>query len=391
MTRVVIVGGSAAGLRAAQAAVGAADTVVDVVSQESVAPFYRPALSKQMLSGQWDLARAAQPIPTADHLEWHTGRRAVRLDPGARRLELDDGAVLEYDRLLLAGGCRPRTLPGAEDHALVNSADGVLGLRARLAADTAVVIVGAGLIGSEAAATLLGSGVRVTLVDPSPTPLARALGPWADALCMELHRQRGIDLRLGASVAGVERGAHGVEVTTADGGRIHAEEAVVCIGVVPDTDWLVGSGIPLLADGGVACDTDLIVEGRPDIAAAGDLAAWQSTRVGRRTRVEHWMTAVEQGAAAARNLLLDPKERRAFDSVPMFWTEQHGKIIHFVGFHDARSEWSVAEGRFGADGFVASATTAGRVTGYLLFNAPRRISHYRQRLHSAEASTQAVP
>lgn len=391
MSRLVIVGGSAAGARAAHSAVRADFSgQIDVVSRDVAAPFYRPALSKQMLSGAWTLERAAQPMPDADSVRWHAGRTAVGLDVVERTVALDDGTRLEFDRLVLATGCRPRALPGVADAAEANSIGGITRLRDRLGGGGHAVVIGAGLIGSEVASVLCAMGARVTLVDPSHEPLARALGPWANEVCLARHRSSGVDLRLGVQVEGVERDSDGhmaVELST--GETITADEAVVSVGVVPDTRWLAGSGIPLMPDGGVVCDANLLVEQHEGIAAAGDIASWPSARFGRRTRVEHWITAIEQGAVAGRNVLATPSERTPFDGIPTFWTEQHGSLIHLVGSHDPDSEWTVVEGTRGEDGFVAAARS-GHITGYLLVNAPQRIGHFRKLLQEEVPST-AVP
>jgi NADPH-dependent 2,4-dienoyl-CoA reductase/sulfur reductase-like enzyme len=130
-------------------------------------------------------------------------------------------------------------------------------------------------------------------------------------------------------------------------------------------------------DGGVEVDETLRVPGSPHVAAAGDVASWPSARLGRRSRVEHWAVAVEQGAAAAYNLTHD--DPQPFDTVPMFWTEQHGRLLHFVGHREADTEWvDVTEGELPRGGRVLAAVSDGVETGYLLVQAPQLLRRYQQ-------------
>jgi NADPH-dependent 2,4-dienoyl-CoA reductase/sulfur reductase-like enzyme len=389
MERLVIVGGSAAGARAAHAAVASGFAGrIDVLSRDPNAPYYRPGVSKQLLKGTWSQEQAAQPLPAGERLEWHRGVGAAGLDLAAGTLALDDGGQLPFDRLVLAGGCRPRRLASASIGGRVCEAttiEDVARISASTAPDSHVLVVGAGLIGSEVASTLLSVGARITLVDPAQSPLVRALGPLGNEACIGWHRESGIDLRLGTSVERVEDVGDRVVATLAGGEAVEATIAIVCVGVVPDTDWLVGSAVPLQVDGGIACDEHLLVEGSELVAAAGDAASWRSARLGRPTRVEHWMTAIEQGAAAARNLLAEPGDRVPFDGLPTFWTEQHDRMVHVLGHHGPESIWTTVEEPVEGRGLVAAACSGGEPTGFLLVDAARRLGHYRKELLAQRA------
>lgn len=389
MERLVIVGGSAAGSRAAHVALASGFAGrIEVISRDPHAPYYRPGVSKQLLKGTWSREQAAQPVPTGDRLEWRRGVSAVSLDVAAGTLALNDGGQLTFDRLILAGGCRPRRLSAAPIGGRVCEAttiEDVTRIVATATRGAEVLVVGAGLIGSEVASTLLSVGARVTLVDPAEAPLVRALGPIGNEACLGWHRDSGVDLRLGTSVELVEDAGDRVVATLTSGAVVEATIAIVCVGVVPDTDWLAGSAVSLQVDGGIACDEYLLVEGSDGVAAAGDAASWTSARLGRPTRVEHWMTAIEQGATAARNLLAAPGERVPFDGLPTFWTEQHDRMVHVLGHHGPDSAWTTVEEPVERRGLVAAACTDGEPTGFLLVDAARRLGHYRKELLAQRA------
>jgi NADPH-dependent 2,4-dienoyl-CoA reductase/sulfur reductase-like enzyme len=392
--RLVVVGASAAGASALRTALSHGFTGrIDVVSRDGAAPYYRPGLSKQFLAGSWDETRMAQRVPDADTVSWHPGTGVTELDLHRGEVRLDTGEALPFDRLLLAGGCRPRRLPGLPVGGRafeVHRTEDVVGIRAALPEGGHALVIGAGLIGSEVASTLSSLGARVTVVDPATAPLLRALGPLGNEACLAWHRDKGIDLLLGVGVSGIGQDGDGVTAELGTGETLTADIVVVCVGVQPDTEWLQGSGVPLLADGGIECGADLLVEGSDVVAAAGDAASWVSPRTGRRVRVEHWLTAVEQGTAAVKNLLADPGSRAPFDGLPMFWTEQHQHMVHVVGHHDPGADWTVVEGGPGEPGMVAAASTDGRVTGYLLVDAARRLGAYRQQLLAAPEASPTV-
>ena len=309
---VVIIGASLAGLRAAEELRHEGHTgPVIVVGEEVHAPYDRPPLSKQLLSGKWDVERIHHHTPDALDaigLEFRLGRRATTLDVDGRIVSLSDGTELAYDGLIVTTGAATRNLSGAEGMAnvwMLRTLDDCLGIRADLAAagdEPRVVVIGAGFIGSEVAATCQGIGAHVTLLEAYHTPLARVLGDRMGQMCADLHVANGMDLRCNVAVDHLESdpgGADPVVVCLADGTRLPADVVVVGIGVSPSVGWLEGSGLTL--DNGIVCDGALFATDR--VVAAGDVANWVRPSTGRPARVEHWTNAAEGGAAAARNLL----------------------------------------------------------------------------------------
>jgi NADPH-dependent 2,4-dienoyl-CoA reductase/sulfur reductase-like enzyme len=385
-----VVGGGAAGARAAQVlAQGGEFAETVVISAEQAAPYYRPALSKQVMAGEWTAQRAGLPRKDVDGLVWRGGVAAVGLDARERVLTLDDGSTLDADAIVLACGCRPRELPGVPSGGRVRYVARIqdaVTIEQRLRGCGSLVVVGGGLIGSEVASVAAKAGVPTTVVDPAPAPLRRALGPLGDAFAMRRHRERGIELRLGVGVTSVDANAERVRIGLSDGTGLVADLVVVAVGVVPDTDWLAAGGTPLGADGAIVCDATLTADGLPWLMAAGDAASWWSRQHEAQVRVEHWFTALEHGALAGASLALDPADRPPFTAEPFFWTEQHSAMVHFVGTHGPDSGWEIVEGDRESGVFVASAATSGHTTGYLLVDSARRLGVYRKLMRELAAS-----
>ena len=382
MNDIVIAGASLAGARAAETlreeGFGGS---IRIVGEEDRPPYDRPPLSKQVLAGEWDADRATIPVPVDDlDVEWLLGRRASSLDVADRRIGLDGGDTLDFDGLVIATGARPRRLPGTEGLAgvhVVRTLDDSLGLRADLdAAPDRVVVIGAGFIGAEVAATCRGLGLAVTMIEAMPVPLVRALGEEMGAACAEIHRDHGVDLRLGVGVAGL-RGDQRVEaVELADGTVVPADVVVVGIGVVPNTEWLEGSGLTI-ADG-VVCDETCLAA--PGIVAAGDVARWPNPRFGVDMRVEHWDNALDQGAAAARRLLAGDEGGVPYAPVPWFWSDQYDRKIQLAGRPAPDDEVRVVIGSVEERRFVALYGRAGRLVGVLGMNRPRHVMQYRMKI-----------
>ncbi|MEI5136737.1 FAD/NAD(P)-binding oxidoreductase [Streptomyces libani] len=291
-------------------------------------------MSKQVLAGSWEPERTVLR-QEADlqrlKLDLRLGCRATGLDPAARTVTLADGDRLRYDGLLLATGLRPRRLPFGHDLAgvhVLRTLDDALTLRAQLGAGPRVVVIGAGFLGSEIAATARGLGLDVSLVDTEPTPLARQVGTFVGGLVADLHRDHGVRLHMGHGVTEVT-GARGrvTAVLLDDGTRLPADVVVVAIGSVPAVDWLAGSGLPL--GDGVRCDSHC--RAAPGVYAAGDVANWPDPATGGRVRLEQRMNATEQARAAVRNLLAGPGDAVPYTPVPFGWTDQYDAKIQFHG------------------------------------------------------------
>ncbi|MEY2434219.1 MAG: hypothetical protein QOC92_3944 [Acidimicrobiaceae bacterium] len=382
MDRVVVVGASLAGFRAVEELRHQGyDGHLTVVGAEAHLPYDRPPLSKQILSGSWEIDRLPLNAIGKDiddlAIDWRLGVAARGLDLGRRHVELADASTIPFDGLVIATGAGVRTLPGQPDleglHTL-RTLDDCLALRADLdKLPERVVVVGAGFIGAEVAATARERGLDVTLLEALPTPLQRALGDEMGAVCGDIHREHGVDVRLSTGVAGFEddgRGRlRGIRLT--DGTVIDTEVAVVGVGVAPNTAWLEDSGLTI--DNGVLCDETCLAA--PDVVAAGDIARWPNRRFGEVMRVEHWENAQEQGAHAARRLLGHPEP---YEPVPWFWSDQYDRKIQLAGRSSADDEVQVVEGSIAERRFVALYGRAGRVVGVLGMNRPRIVMEYRQ-------------
>lgn len=373
---VVVVGGSLAGLRTAQALrrEGHAGPLTIVSEEHHWPPFDRPPLSKQVLVGSLEPAHIRLPVRDGLGADIQLGRRATRVVLDDRTVLLDDGSHLPYGGLVIATGATPRRLPGADALAgvhVLRTIDDCLALREDLAGARRVVVVGAGFIGCEVASSCRSLGLDVTLVDALALPLT-PLGSRAGELVRDIHLAEGVDLRLGTGVAGFEGVGRVAGVALADGPTVPADVVVVGIGVAPSTAWLEGSGLVL--DDGVACDEAcLAVGGEGRVAAVGDVARWPHPRYGS-MRIEHWTNAGEQAAHAARALLRGAEVAGAFDPVPYFWSDQFGHKLQFVGVCGADDELAIMEGSVEDRRFVAAYGRDGITTAVLCVGWPARLA-----------------
>jgi NADPH-dependent 2,4-dienoyl-CoA reductase/sulfur reductase-like enzyme len=362
--RIVVVGASAAGLAAAETLRREGhDGTLTLVGDEPLAPYDRPPLSKQLLAAEWEPDRLALRTPddlTALDLDLRLGVAATGLRPADRTVELADGSEVPYDGLIVATGVRPRRLPGEGAHVL-RTLDDALTLRERLTPGRHLVVVGAGFLGAEAAAVARRLGARVTLLEPAPVPLAHAVGTEVGAVLTRAHLDRGVDLRCGVTVTEVTEDG----VRLAGGELIEADEVLVAIGSLPNTEWLDGSDLAL--GDGVICDE--YCEAARNIYAAGDVARWHNPLFGTSMRVEHRTNAAEQGMAAARNLLR-PDARKPFAPVPYFWSDQYDMKIQAYGFLRGHDEVAVADGDLAERRFLAVYRTGDRVSGALAVGMP---------------------
>jgi NADPH-dependent 2,4-dienoyl-CoA reductase/sulfur reductase-like enzyme len=382
MRRLVIVGASLAGLRAAQAARKAGfDGELVMVGDERHLPYTRPPLSKELLAGEHTVDRVQLPCDELG-IEWRLGVPAARLDRGRRQVVLADGDEVAYDRLILATGSRPRRWPGPgadlDGVHVLRGLDDAFALRNAFDDRPHVAIVGAGFIGCEVAQTARKEGLEVTLIEIAATPML-PLGPELGAWCAELHRDHGVDLRLGTGVAGLIGDGHVAAVELESGERVPADIVVVGLGAVPNTEWLAGSG--LTVDPGLACDATLTTIDDPDILGAGDIVGWPHPLAdGEAIRIEHWTVAAEQGQLAGRNALIEPGERRAYVVPPYFWSDQYDVKIQSLGLPGRAEAVELLESTPDRSRLVYGGERDGRLVGVIAINAARRLGSYRMAL-----------
>jgi NADPH-dependent 2,4-dienoyl-CoA reductase/sulfur reductase-like enzyme len=389
--RLVVVGSSVAGIRAAQALrADGYDGELVVIGAESAAPYDKPPLSKQLLTGESTAADIG--LLRADgEFDLRLGVAAASLDPAGKKVVLADGQPIAYDALIIATGVRARMLPGTDETLVspLRELKDAVALRARLADGAPVVIIGGGFIGAEVAAAAAVAGCQVTIVEALPAPFARVLGPDAGALLTELHTAHGVRVLTNATVAGVEKlPGEGALVRLADGRTLEAGTVVAGVGCVPNTEWLAGSGLPL--EDGVHTDEHCAVRGATDVYAIGDVARWHDRAGGVTRRDEHWTNAVEQANLVAHQILR-PDDTRHYASVPYFWSDQYGVKIQLVG--RVALDDAVQVLRFATpagDRNVALYSRDGRLTAAVTFGWPRGSVTARQALQRGAAVTDVL-
>ena len=389
-----IVGASLAGIRAAEALRRREfDGRIVLIGDEPHHPYDRPPLSKQVLAGEWEVDRLALTKPEKFEdldLDLRLGVRATGFDLASRTLSTDTGDDI-VDGLVIATGTRCRTLPGTEEMSgvhVLRSLDDALALRADLdAGPDRVVVVGAGFIGAEVAATCRGRGHAVTMVEPLPTPLGRVLGDDIGGVMAEVHVEHGVDLRTGVGVDRLEADAGRVaRVVLTDGTVLESDLVVIGIGVLPNTEWLEGSGLTL--DNGVVCDATMLAA--PGVTAAGDVARWPNQRFDELMRVEHWDNAIEQGVHAAERLLVDDDDAVPFEPVPWFWSDQYDRKIQLAGRIRPGDDTHLATGSLEERRFAQLFGRDGRLVGVLGFNRPRHVMQYKTMIQDGVAFADAV-
>ena len=392
---IVVVGASLAGLRAVETLrrEGFGGRLA-LVGAEPHLPYDRPPLSKELLSGEWEHDRTVlrkQPYDDLD-LELRLGTAATSLDLTAREVELVGGTKIGFDGLVIATGSTPRTLPSVpalDGVFTLRTLDDCLAIRERLDAGARVVVIGAGFIGSEVAATCRKRGLAVTVLEALPQPMVRGVGERIGARLGALHVEEGVDLRLGVTFEAVEGDGRVERIRLADGSTIPCDLLLVAVGVRPETRWL--ESCELVLDDGVLCDETL--HAAPGVVAAGDLCRWPNALFdGEVMRLEHWTNAAEQGVFAARSLL-----RRAagesvepFAPVPFVWSDQYGVKIQCAGRFGPSDDLEITHGELTDRQFVALFGRHDRLVGALGFSRPRQLMQYRRMIAERASFTDAL-
>jgi 3-phenylpropionate/trans-cinnamate dioxygenase ferredoxin reductase component len=333
----VIVGASLAGAKAAETLrTEGFDGRVVLIGEEPQRPYERPLLSKDYLRGEKPAAKLYvhdEGFYAGSGIELITGTHVESVDPDAHEIALSGGRRMPYSRLLLSTGAAPKVLspsqlPGADLPGVLYLR--VMGdsdaLRAAITSASRVIVIGAGWIGSEVAASARQLGAEVTIVAPDALPLEKVLGPEVGSVYRDLHAEHGVDLALSTRIEAIV-GNEAVEgVRTAGGKIIEGDLVVVGIGASPRDELARDAGLKI--DNGIAVD-EFLTTSAPDIFAAGDVAATWNTRYNTRIRLEHWANALNQGPAAARNML---GQHAAYEKLPYFYSDQYDLGMEYNGY-----------------------------------------------------------
>lgn len=401
VSRVVIVGASLAGLRAAESLrSGGFSGTVTVVGNETRGLYDRPPLSKKFLAGEWDATRIALRKPEeidALDVDWHFGSTATALDPTNKTVTTSTGSLI-YDACIVATGGTVRRLPNQPTHKGIHTLrtiDDAEALRDELAPGKRLVVIGAGFIGLEAAATAKTKGCEVTVLEGLPAPLVRGLGETMGRTVARVHHDNGVNVRCNVRVEEVLGGPHvtGVRITNEHGNTevVDADIVLVGIGVAPATDWLADSGLTI--NDGIVCDENL--QCAPSVFAAGDVTRWPNALfadIESTMRVEHWTTASEQGAHAATNVIahLNNQPLTPYAAVPFFWSDQFTSRIQFLGRGTNATDVRIVAGSPDEGKFAAAYFANNRLTAVLGVSMPKAVMPARKLLQERTPTEQAL-
>lgn len=365
----VIVGASLAGAKAAETlrAEGFDGRVV-LLGDEDIRPYERPPLSKDYLRGEKGFEDAAvhdEGFYAREGIELQLSTTVAEFDPGAQEVVTASGEHLHYERLLIATGAQPRHLsaPGADLDGVhyLRSARDSDSLRQAIARSARVVVIGAGWIGAEVAASARQLGAQVGMVELASVPLERVLGTEVGGIYRDLHAEHGVEMRFGVGVEALEGGRAVERVRLSDGSVLDADLVVVGVGVLPRDE--LGRAAGLQVDNGILVD-EYLETSAPGVFAAGDVANAFHPHYGTRFRLEHWSAALNQGPAAARNML---GQARAYDRTPYFFSDQYDLGMEYRGYAPTFDR-VVLRGDIGAREFIAFWLADGKVAAAMNAN-----------------------
>ncbi|MEU8248083.1 FAD-dependent oxidoreductase [Nonomuraea sp. NPDC048916] len=386
--RVLIAGASMGGLRAAERlrAAGFTGEIV-AVGDEAHLPYNRPPLSKEALASEVTHEAVAFRLrPAVADVTWRLGVPIAAADLRAGTVRLADGAEPAYDGLVVATGMRPRRLPVPGPRAgrhVVRTLEDARDLRAELRPGARLLVVGAGFIGCEVAATARALGASVTVVAPEAVPMRRPLGDDLGAALRRRHEARGVVFLLGRTVAAFLGDGRVTGAELSDGTRLDADVVVEAVGSAANTAWLDGNGLDL--SDGVLCDNAMRVEGRPGVVAVGDVARFPNPRYdGVARRVEHWSIPTDTARRAAATLLADlglaEPDPAPFAPLPTFWSDQYDLRVQSFGVPAlGEDDIRILEGDL--DGEVAVGYHRdGELVGVVLIGLAPAVARYRAML-----------
>ena len=391
--RIVVAGASLAGVRAIEALrrEGYGGEIV-ALSAEKDMPYDRPPLSKQFLTGKFEESQISLRRDGFEDLEvdWRLGVRAEALDPTKRIVSLSDGSSVEYGGLLIATGSSARSLPFGGDLAgvhLLRSLEDARGLKRDFENARRLVVIGAGFIGMEVAASARGLGLEVAVVESLSTPLLRGLGRNLGEVVGRRFEDHGVSLHCGVGVEALlgEGRVSGVRLSSGD--ELEADVVVVGIGAAPACDWLSDSGLEVAQ--GIVCDATGATN-LPDVVAAGDVACWFDPRRAEAVRHEHWTSAVEQSSVAASRLLAGSGPVEDLEPIAYVWSDLFEMRLAMVGEPAMGDQMEIVDGETGGERFLALMGQEGRLVGAVGLKRPRQVNACRKLLAKGVSLSDAM-
>jgi len=381
----VIIGASMAGATAADTLRREGfDDPITLIGAEPDPPYERPPLSKGFLKGEStrdDVLLNPQDYYRDQSIDLRLGQTAAALDVGKKLVELDTGEKIPYSKLLIATGATPRRLPvsGSDLEGIfyLRTLGDAAALRDALALKPRVVVIGAGFIGAEVAATARGLGCEVTVLEVLPVPLSRAIGDETGAIYAGFHREQGVDLRTNEGIAHFVGASRLEAAVTNSGDTIPCDIALIGVGVAPAIGFLESSGVEV--NNGVVVD-EYCRASVPDVFAAGDVANWWHPTWQERLRLEHYDNACNQAIAAARSML---GKGKPYAPVPYFWSDQYDLRLQYVG-HASRWDEAVMRGTPAGRSFSVFYLLDRRLRACLMVNRPRDQRAARRLVQTAE-------
>jgi 3-phenylpropionate/trans-cinnamate dioxygenase ferredoxin reductase subunit len=334
-THVVVGAGLAGGTAALTMRTKGFDGRIIVIGDERHPPYSRPPLSKALVRGEIEAARThlrSAAMWDKKDVDFVLGRACIDIDVADRQVVLSDGERIGYNALLLATGGRARRLPGQDGVPgvfVLRTIDDALAIRERLGPGRRLLIVGAGFVGAELAASAATVGTEVTMLEAAAVPLGRGLPPALGEVYGRMHRAHGVAIRVNAAVRNIVPSGGGLLTRTIGGPQYISDTVVVAVGLAPELGLAKRAG--LAVDNGVLVD-EYCRTAAPGIFAVGDIANHPNPILGHRVRVEHWQNAQHQSAVAAHNMVArDSADYEVFAEVPWVWSDQYDVNLQVAG------------------------------------------------------------